>query len=453
MLALERRFVNMENAVIYARYSSHNQTENSIEAQVEAGMKFAKIHKYNVVKTYADRAKTGTNDNREAFQQMLSDTEHKNFTVIIVWKVDRFGRNREEIALNKYRARKNGVRVEYVAENITDGPEGVILESVLEGFAEYYSKQLAQNVKRGIANVASKGGYTGGKPPYGYNIIDGKYVVNPDQAKKIKEVFKMFASGLSFSDIARKLDLQYYNIRIYLNNRSYYDGVYRRCGVEIPNIIPPIITKEEFDAVQDALGNYTKRRKPIEYPLTGKIFCKKCGAKFTGCSGEYKRWKYSYYRSTCKCSGTLLRLKKNIIEEDATRQGMEIITSDENVEKLVDKVYEKIKLRVKDLNPAKKESLTARKQRLLKLVEDGALPYEDLRERLLQIDAELKSKFQGKEPPTINRDQIRNYVNDMRDGVLKYDQTILSSGFINKIIVDTDGTYTIKFGPSHFGTD
>ena len=152
----------MENAVIYARYSSRNQTENSIEAQVEAGLAFAKSHKYNVIKTYADRAKTGTNDNREAFQEMLSDTSNKNFTVIIVWKVDRFGRNREEIALNKYRCKKNGVRVEYVAENITSGPEGVILESVLEGFAEYYSRQLSQNTKRGISNVAKKGGYTCG---------------------------------------------------------------------------------------------------------------------------------------------------------------------------------------------------------------------------------------------------------------------------------------------------
>ena len=89
----------MENAVIYARYSSHNQTENSIEAQVEAGRSFAKSHKYNIVGIYADRAKTGTNDQREEFQRMLSATEKHTFTVIIVWKVDRFGRNREEIAL------------------------------------------------------------------------------------------------------------------------------------------------------------------------------------------------------------------------------------------------------------------------------------------------------------------------------------------------------------------
>lgn len=443
----------MENAVIYARYSSHNQTENSIEAQVEAAMSFAKSNKYNVIKTYADRAKTGTNDNRDAFQQMLSDTEHKNFSVIIVWKVDRFGRNREEIALNKYRCKKNGVRVEYVAENISPGPEGVILESILEGFAEYYSKQLSQNTRRGIANIAKKGKYTGGKPPYGYKIVEGKYVINPEEAKKIKEVFKLFASGLNFSQIAEKLDLSYYNIRIYLSNKSYYDGVYRRCGVNLPNIIPPIIDEKTFLSVQERLHSYTKRRAPKDYPLTGKIFCKKCGSKYTGYSGTYKGWKYAYYRSTCKCAGCLKCIRQKELEEDITNKAMEILTSDENLDNLVNKVYEKLKVKFKEVNPAKKESLIAKKQRLLRLVEDGALPYEDLRERLVQIDAELMKFSVGASSPTINRDQIRNYVTNIKDGILKRDIPLLSSTFINKIEVELDGTYTVKFGPSHFGTN
>ena len=82
-------------------------------------------------------------------------TQHE-FSVIIVWKVDRFGRNREEITFNKYRCKKNDVRVEYIAEAVPDSPEGVILESVLEGMAEYYSLQLAQNIRRGIRASAEK---------------------------------------------------------------------------------------------------------------------------------------------------------------------------------------------------------------------------------------------------------------------------------------------------------
>ena len=123
----ENRAENM--AVVYARYSSHNQQEQSIEGQLAAAKRYAESKGYTIIKEYCDRAKTGTNDNREAFQKMLSDCAKHKFSIIIVWKVDRFGRNREEITFNKYRAKKHGVRVEYVAENISQGPEGVILES------------------------------------------------------------------------------------------------------------------------------------------------------------------------------------------------------------------------------------------------------------------------------------------------------------------------------------
>ena len=134
-------------AVIYARYSSHSQTEQSIEGQLAAGHQYAVDHSYTVIKEYCDRAKTGRNDNRDEFQRMLSDTDKHQFDVIITWKVDRIGRNREEIAFNKHRCKKNGVRIEYVAENLTDSAEAVILESVLEGMAEYYSLHHSDQVR------------------------------------------------------------------------------------------------------------------------------------------------------------------------------------------------------------------------------------------------------------------------------------------------------------------
>ena len=136
-----------KNAVIYARYSSHRQGEQSIEGQLAAAYKYARDNNLRIIHEYIDRAMTGRNDNREQFQEMLKDTSKKQFSVIIVWKIDRFGRNREEIAFNKHKCKKNGVKVVYVAENVPDSPEGVILESVLEGMAEYYSLQLSQNIR------------------------------------------------------------------------------------------------------------------------------------------------------------------------------------------------------------------------------------------------------------------------------------------------------------------
>lgn len=440
----------MENAVIYARYSSHNQTENSIEAQVAEAKKYAKLKNYTIVEIFADRAKTGTNDNREEFQRMLQATEHKNFSVIIVWKVDRFGRNREEIALNKYRCKKNGVRVEYVAENITDGPEGVILESVLEGFAEYYSKALSQNCKRGLKNVALKGGYTGGKPPYGYEIVDGKYKVVPEQAKKIKEVFKLFAYGLNYTEISRKLDLPYKNIRIYLSNRSYYDGIYRRCGVEVENIIPPIITKEEFEIVQPRIHNYTKRKEPEKYLLTGKIICKECGKKYVGYTGCYKRWSYSYYRSTCKCGGHLTRIRRDTIEPYCCNSISKILKSDSNLDNLVSKIHKKL-LEKLDINNSQdtKKSLSTKRQRLIDAYEKGVLEMNELSERLAVLDEALAKCSSPVYVPS--KAEVKKFILEMKN--VNSDRVLVNS-LISNITVDPyTKDYVLHMGVPHFSSN
>lgn len=117
-------------AVVYARFSSHRQGEQSIEGQVAEAEKFALAHNLDIIHIYADRAQTGRNDNRAQFQLMLSDASKHAFDALIVWKTDRIGRNKEEIALNKYHLKKNGVKIYYVAETIPDTPEGIILESV-----------------------------------------------------------------------------------------------------------------------------------------------------------------------------------------------------------------------------------------------------------------------------------------------------------------------------------
>lgn len=120
------------NAVIYARYSSHSQTEQSIEGQLQECYNFAKRNNYNVIDEYIDRATTGTNDNREQFQQMMKDSEKKQFQGVIVYQLDRFARNRYNSATNKAKLKKNGVRVFSAKENISEDASGILMESVLE---------------------------------------------------------------------------------------------------------------------------------------------------------------------------------------------------------------------------------------------------------------------------------------------------------------------------------
>jgi len=140
----------MKAAVIYARYSSERQTEQSIEGQLRECNDYAERNGILVVDTYIDRAMTGTNDNRTQFQKMLRDSNKQAWDIVLVYKLDRFSRNKYEMATHRKTLRDNGVRIVSAMENIPDTPEGIILESLLEGMAEYYSAELSQKVKRGL---------------------------------------------------------------------------------------------------------------------------------------------------------------------------------------------------------------------------------------------------------------------------------------------------------------
>ena len=129
-----------KRAVIYARFSSHSQTEQSIEGQLRECYEFARRNKYIVLEEYIDRAISGTTDKRPDFLRMIEDGKSKNFDYVIVYQLDRFARNRYDSAHYKNILHKNGIKVLSAKENISDEPSGSLMESVLEGIAEYYSR-------------------------------------------------------------------------------------------------------------------------------------------------------------------------------------------------------------------------------------------------------------------------------------------------------------------------
>ena len=162
----------MKTAVVYARYSSDNQTEQSIEGQLRVCKDFAQRNDIIILDTYIDRAMTGTNDLKPDFQRMIKDSNKKQWNYIIVYKLDRFSRNKYETTIHKHTLSNNGVRVLSAMENIPDTPEGIILESLLEGMNQYYSAELSQKVKRGLNESYIKGNFTGGHHLYGYDVIN-----------------------------------------------------------------------------------------------------------------------------------------------------------------------------------------------------------------------------------------------------------------------------------------
>ena len=189
-------------AVIYARYSSDNQREESIEGQIRECTAYAEKNGFTVVKHYIDRAISAKTDNRPEFQQMIKDSDKKLFDIVLVWKLDRFARNRYDSARYKTQLKKNGVKLMSATEIISDGPEGIILESVLEGYAEYYSADLSEKVIRGMTENALKGKFTGGAISFGYIInADHRFEIDPLTAPFVAETFQRYNDGQTMREI------------------------------------------------------------------------------------------------------------------------------------------------------------------------------------------------------------------------------------------------------------
>ncbi len=346
-------------AVIYARYSSDNQTEASIEGQLRECMEYATYNDIQVIGNYIDRAFSAKTDHRPEFQRMIKDSYKHAFDCIIVWKLDRFSRNRYDSAHYKALLRKNGVKVISAKETIAEGSEGILLESVLEGMAEYYSAELAEKVTRGMKENALKGLWNGGNVPFGYVINkERKLDIDPQAAPVVQEIFKLSNDGKTVKEIynimnERKVTrsngkaLRYNAIRYILSNRVYI-GEYHHMGVVIENSVPPLVSEELFNAVQLELAKNSKaparHSADEDYLLTTKLFCGRCGAMMvaqTGTSGT-KGIVYRYYACVRQKKHQCEKkpVSKTKLEDFIVYKTMEFLKDDGIIERLSAKLYE-----------------------------------------------------------------------------------------------------------------
>lgn len=193
-------------AVIYARYSSSMQREESIEAQVRACADYINKKGWALTGEYIDRAFSARSDQRPEFQRMIQDAKKRKFDYVVIHKLDRFSRDRFDHAFYKRELRHAGVALISVLENLDDSPESVVLESVLEGFSEYYSKNLGREVMKGLHETARACKHTGGVPPLGYDVgLDGKYIINEAEAAAVRYIFEAYADGVGYAAIVDRL--------------------------------------------------------------------------------------------------------------------------------------------------------------------------------------------------------------------------------------------------------
>ena len=244
------------NVVIYARFSSHSQTEQSIEGQLKTCYEFARKQGYTVIAEYIDRALSGTTDNRPQFLKMIEDSNKKHFDGVLVYQLDRFARNRYDSATYKAKLKKNGVRVYSARENITDDASGILVEGLLESMAEYYSAELSQKIRRGMDINAEKCLCTGGNIALGYKVIDKQFYVDEATAPIVQRIFELYANGKTITEIcdilnaeriktSRGVAFNKNSLRTILKNKRYI-GIYTYKDKEIPNGIPRIIDDDLF---------------------------------------------------------------------------------------------------------------------------------------------------------------------------------------------------------------
>ena len=475
----------MEKAVIYARYSDKSQTEDSIEGQLKECYAFAERNGYNVIdEPYIDRALTGTSDNRLNFQRMIEDSYHKHFQFILVYQLDRFARNRYDSAHYKNLLKKNGIRVLSARENISDDASGILVESVLEGMAEYYSAELGQKITRGMDLNGEKGFSTGGNIALGYKTMrinpndeNSKkiFVIDEETAPLVRRIFEMYADGMSVTQITEQLNADGYttsrgvpfnknSLRTMLQNKRYI-GIYTYKGTEIPDKIPRIIDDELFDKVAKILANNrktparAKAKGKNEYLLTTKLFCGHCKEMMTGFSGTAKSEKvYRYY--VCNGAKKINGVKKNNCNKKMVgKDYIEDLVVNECRKLLTDKNIAKIAKEVVAVCEAEKD--TSNLRRLKTDLAANEFRYKNLMDSVMECEiASLRKDLYLKAPelekehariekeialeeksyPMLTIPKIKFFLNSLKKGNIndmKY-RKVLITIFVNAIYLYDD---------------
>lgn len=489
-------------AALYARYSSDRQRAESITAQLRYGREYCRRHGYSIVHEYKDLAMTGTNDNRQAFQQMLADARSGMFDVAVIHKCDRFGRNEYDYYTNKADLERCGVRVEYAGQSFdSNTPEGKLMENQLVGLAAYYSRNLANEVKKGQRENVYEGKCTNGSLAWGYVTDKSKYIIIDDhKAVAVRHIFQSYADGQGYAPIKRWLKEHGYttarggdftstslhdmltnpryvgtailgkNVPLSNGKRNNHRKLHDGCVI-VENAHPAIIDKQVFEKVAQRMranrhrgGSGTAKHV---YLLSGLLYCGECGSSMPGTAIRKGHSDYvkRYYRCGKRQRESIDACANRCIDADAlehfvTVRVMQTITSESFMDMLVSKVtdaYTSLRNTAADDDPsellAKKKKLRSALSRLYDLIEDGTADEYD-KERLSNVKADLRSidmhlsEISNRANlPAIPPSTIRKYIKEKFDAYIQKNSAenirAILENFVERIIVSTD-TITIR---------
>ena len=469
-------------AVIYARYSSDNQREESIEGQIRECTAYAEKNGITVIKHYIDRALSAKTDNRPEFQQMIKDSEKRLFDIVLVWKLDRFARNRYDSAHYEYQLERNHVKLVSATEPISEGPAGIMVKSMLTGMAEYYSAELSEKVVRGMTENVLKGKYNGGTIPIGYTVDEEKFFqIDPLKAPFVVEAFQRYNDGATMKELMNWLNdsgvttnrnqkFTYNSIQTLLTNRRYI-GENRFKDIVMPDSIPVIIEKELFDSVQDKIAK--NRRAPArhkaedDYLLTTKLFCGMCGAMMFGECGTSRNKNVHHYYKCANAKRTKTCKKKTVRKEWlgdlVVCETMKMIHDDDCIQSIVDAVMilQEQENTVLPLLEKQMKDIENGIENLLNAIQAGVLT-SSTKGRLEKLEAqqkelEIRIAEEKLAKPKVSADFVKFWLTNFRklDPNVKSHRETLINTFVNavylydeKVLITfnyKDGTKTITF--------
>ena len=455
------------------------QHENSIFAICNPTM-LQTIEKVGL--RYIDRALSAKTDNRPDFQQMIKDSEKRLFDIVLVWKLDRFARNRYDSAHYEYQLERNHVKLVSATEPISEGPAGIMVKSMLTGMAEYYSAELSEKVVRGMTENILKGKYNGGTIPIGYTVDEEKFFqIDPLKAPFVVEVFQRYNDGATMKELMNWLNdsgvttnrnqkFTYNSIQTLLTNRRYI-GENRFKDIVMPDSIPVIIEKELFDSVQDKIAK--NRRAPArhkaedDYLLTTKLFCGMCGAMMFGECGTSRNKNVHHYYKCANAKRTKTCKKKTVrkewLEDLVVNETMKMIRDDDSIQSIVDAVMilQEQENTVLPLLEKQMKDIENGIENLLNAIQAGVLT-SSTKGRLEKLEAqqkelEIRIAEEKLAKPKVSADFVKFWLTNFRklDPNVKSHRETLINTFVNavylydeKVLITfnyKDGTKTITF--------
>ena len=486
---------------LYARVSSDSQdVDLSISAQLRALRDYAGKHDFQILREFIDEAESGRTSDRPAFREMitLAKAKHPPFEAILVWKLNRFARNRVDSITYKKLLRDRGIKVISINEPLDDSPSGHLLEGVIETIDEFYSENLGEDIKRGMRENAARGFFNGSRTPYGYHkvdVVDGdktRHRLEPDPESSpalqtVRRIFDLASKGMGCKAIAKILNSGGYytgnqqpwgktTVHKILTNEAYCGTLVWGGRPEHPAIrsgIPPVrvenawtaaIDRETFDNIRQKMGNNAPkavhpRVVPSFYLLSGLLYCS-CGQAMIGRSAK----SHQYYYYVCnrgykqgKDSCNARNLSKEKLEKLVVEQIKQKVLTPEYIEGLVKLVNAELdsthgllkdKLDAIDLEL---EEVRARLAKLYDVLETGKLSLDDLAPRIKELKAKhdglLKTRVQTEADMVlegiqhVNVETVKSYAEDLRilleDADFTQSKAFLRS-FVKKIIINGD---------------